>query len=984
MASISLYDENQLCKIIEPAGAPNQLFYIHEVPAIVEILKNADDPNPNIKLELYPIIEDNEKNIDELDVKSLIINQNCNNTNFDFTNLFKQMFPSKTSNNEVNFIGTFENCIDFKLSTLMMNHGESNLVGFNDRYPHLRADYLKSHMTDTFRNVAISELTKTVPKNTEQYLAYNLVLAWTEYIKTMYDEYVKIVWSLLRKKFNISDLNYEWSPSGLLEKNLENISTVIEKTLKYEQIKTYLNGDIKKENEYQKIFNDNTEKEKFDYAIDSVYILIGSQIENVVDDFKNILNNRNEFKFGYDLTPTTITTNFKNWLSSLNEKLININTKYFDINVIDKIDENSKLNSIKGELSYNTFVSNWGTKFSKNVELIISNSEKINQTLAKDFYDHLNANRYVNEWDEYYKILNDLFNRIATRQNKTLKDDLFNDLVISIAYDANNKEDTNIIQRKFYKVLGEYSKDYSISPLDITTYLKNTKVDNKRFLQAAIEKRFSEYEFKNVLNILSGNINDIIYILKNPQNIENKYKNSSLYNKFVSLFKICNPNNTIINDYFITFDKSIKLFNDEYVCDFKSDLFDYITVQLDKAFESPDNQCETVFSSDSEIDKLFAELKTNGNDLISKNIISTIDTLNKVEVKYLHNLLENSQFKDNFTENAAQIEYTNYCNVYANKFMLFNASTTNIEDYWGVSFNIMIDTNSLEITPKTEFSSKIEKYYKTVKIPDLQSQYIDLNNKANPTVADIQFCINSLSNYLYDTGCYGKKSGFKDNYYAQKSIIIDSVLNRVLDILIPMKLNNSDENYIYEIIENLEAKVRELENRELDEKQKQEEFNRNVNSYKAKLQEYVDKCKESLSIAIENYYALKNENIPNEYQSAVSPESYYEQGKINLKDNSFKTLVEFIDGKENETGNADKLKLYINNPNESYDETLFKTCSIYYNSAKGQINNYESFLITEGFNSQIDKLNEFGALISDYQAAYEERSTTNSDEITEE
>lgn len=981
MASISLYDENQLCKIIEPAGASNQLFYVHEVPEIVKIL--TEDTNPNIKLELYPILEDNDKNINELDVKSLIINQNCNDINFDFTNLFKQMFPIKTTNNEVNFIGTFENCVDFKLTTVIMNHNKANLSDFNNDYPHLSHDYLKSRMTDTFRNVAISEFTKTVPKNTEQYLAYNLVLAWTEYIKTMYDEYVKIVWSLLGKKFNVTNLNYEWSPSGLLEKNLENISTVIEKTLKYEQIKTYLNGDIEKEDEYQKIFNDNTEKEKFDYAIDSVYILIGSQIENVVDDFKNILNNRNEFKFGYDLTPTTITTNFKNWLSSLNEKLININTKYFNSDVVNTIDENSKLNSIKSELSYNAFVNDWSSKFSKNVDLINSNSEKINQTLAKEFYEHLNANRYVNEWDEYYKILNDLFNRIATRQNKTLKDDLFNDLVLSIAYDGTDKE-SNIIQKKFYKKLGEYNTEYSIAPLEITTYLKNTKIDNKRILRAAIEKRFSEYEFKNVLNILSGNIDDVIYMLKNPQNIENKYKNSSLYNKFVSLFKICNPNNTVINDYFITFDKSIKLYNDEYVCDFKSDLFDHITVQLDKAFESSDNQRETVFALDSEIDKLFKEFKTNGSDLVSKNIITTIDTLNKTEAKYLHNLLENSDFNDSFNENAAQIEYINYCNVFSNKFMLFNTSTKNIEDYWGVSFNVMIDTNTLEITPQNEFSSKIEKYYKNVKIPDLQSQYIGLNNKANPTVPDIQFCINSLSNYLYDTGCYGKKTGFVDKYYAKKTIIIDSALNRTLDFLIPMKLTISDENFIYEIIEELEAKVRELENRELDEKQKQEEFNRNVESYKTKLQEYVEQCKERLETAVSNYYALKNENIPSEYQSAVSPESYYIQGKTNLENNSFKTLVEFIDGKENEEGNADKLKRYINDATEPYSSTLYSQCIMYYNGAKGQINNYESFLITEGFSSQINKLNEFGALIEKYDETYKERSSVNNNETTEE
>lgn len=975
MASISLYDENQLCRIISPAGVSNQLFYVHEVPEAVKCLTN--DPNPKIKLELYPIVERNETQVNKLDVESLIFNENCNEISFDFGKLFNRLFGNKQTLTDIDFISSFENSSNFKLSTVKMS--EVNATGieyFNKNYPNLSSDYLKSHMYDTFRNAAIESLSNKQPENSSEYLVYNMVLAWTKYIESIYEEYVNIVWNLVNKKFNVNKLNYEWSPSSLLNSPV-NVSSVITKTLKYEQIERYLTNEIASEDEYIKVKNNNDEKLKFNYAINSVYILISKQIGSVVDDFNDMLNNHADFNFGYDLTSTTITTNFKSWLSGITDKLVNINTKYFDNNVVKTITDGS-LVSLKETLTYKYFVDKWTIRFSKNVDLISNNSEKIDKNTAKEFYEHLNSKRYVDDWEEYYKSLEDIFIRIINEKSKTLKDDLFNDLVVSIAYDEKDLN-LNRIQRQFYQVLGEYNKKYSIAPKDITEYLK-TLIDDKRILQAAIEKRFSEYEFKNILSIIKGNTSNIINIIKDKDltNIENNYyQNSSLYNKFISLFEIYNDNADAKN-YFITFDKSIKLLNDKYKCDFKTDLkTEDITVQLDNAFNPNDNMCETVFSSDSETDYLFNEIKINGYDLISNNISSTIDTLNKIEVKYLHKLLSDFDKEGNyFTELQAQAQYNNYYEKYSNKFMLFEISDKKIEDFWRKSFNLMIDKNATEIVPENEFASRLTNYYESVIIPNLNSIYLQYNNSS--IIYELQSCINNLTSYLYDVDCYGKKSGFSNNY-AQKTIIIDSVLNRSITFNVPMKLNNNDELYIYQIIESLESKVRELETRELTDEMKKEEFDKTVTAYQETLQRYVDGCaNEQLEIAIQNYYSLKNENIPNEYQSSVFTKNYYKEGKTNLTNNSFNTL---LNGKDNIKGiktYISELKSYIDGSSE-YDNSLITLAKIFYNGIKDIFNNYEDFLISEGFNTEVNAVKDLEQKIEDYDKKYKSSQENNDD-----
>lgn len=104
MASISLYNENQLCRIIKPAGASNQLFYIHEVPEIVKIITGNDSYNEDIQLKLYPIIESNESsNISELNVESLIVEQDCKDICFDFGSLFNELFYDVNKNKKNRF-----------------------------------------------------------------------------------------------------------------------------------------------------------------------------------------------------------------------------------------------------------------------------------------------------------------------------------------------------------------------------------------------------------------------------------------------------------------------------------------------------------------------------------------------------------------------------------------------------------------------------------------------------------------------------------------------------------------------------------------------------------------------------------------------------------------------------------------------------------------------------------------------------------------
>lgn len=967
MASISLYDENQLCRIISPAGVSNQLFYVHEVPEVVKKMMG-DETNPNITLELYPMTETNNKTLNVLDVNSLIVDQNLNNASFDFSKLFEKLFFN--SSNELNFNGTFENCDGFELSSVKMTVTNARTINdFNRIYKQLSTDYLKSHMTDTFRNAVLKEISNITPKS-EQYLAYNMISAWTAYIASTYQEYVDKVWELVYRKFKIDQKNYEWSPSGLLNTTPANTSTVITKTLQYEEIKEYLYNGIKTEQDYQDIFsgNDNDKKIRFNYAIESVYILISKQIETVVSDFENMLNSNADFNFGYDLSKNNITTNFKSWLTGINNKLVNINTKYFDDKIVSQITDKSQLFNLRKKLSYKTYVDDWGLRFSKNVELINNNSEKITKTLAEDFYTHLDANRYVEDWESYYDSLARLFDTIRKSINKTLKDDLFNDLVLSIAYDSTDKL-PNRIQRQFYNVFEEYKKQYSISPNDITEYLAKTTIDDKRILRAAIEKRFSEYEFKSILNIVRGNISKITDILKHvehAENIDDDYQNSALYTKFVSLFEICNSEEYI--DYFPTFSNSIKSIDDIYVCDFKTGLEDKVTVNL--SFNS-----ETVFSSTSDDDYLFNELKTNGSDFISKNITATINSLNLTEIKYLNNILSEYE-KDanklhNFSESAAQSEYYIYCNKYSNRFMLYDTGIKNITDVWRSSFNI----NGIgEFIPHEKFAKLLTDYYEN-KIELLKTDYEA--KKDSTLTVELQFCINSLTNYLYDTGCYGKKTGFSQDGYVQRTIIIDSTLNRALTFNVPMILEEKGE-YIYLIIEQLEAKVRELENRELSEKDKQDEFNRIIEAYKTKLQEYVDKCTESLPIAIENYYMLMNENIPIEYQEAVSPSDYYVKGKENLETKSFGALDTLIND------NTNKLEKYINNVDEVYDDTLYSTCLASYNYAIVSINNYESFLREKDFGKKIDSLKSFGVLIETYRITYEERSAVNSDESTEE
>lgn len=971
MASISLYDENQLCKIIEPAGAPNQLFYVHEVPEIVKKLVGDKDNNPNITLELYPIVEDNEKNINELNVESLIIGESCNNISFDVDKLFNNLFKNKKT--DLNFISSFEGSTDFKASTVTMSNVNANQLNvFNINYPCLSSNYLKSHMYDTFQNVAleINTLFSNNPTK-EQFLTYNMVYAWTEYMKTMYDEYINTIWNLLEENFNLKQSDYSWNGEELL-KDPKNVTKVVNNTYNNEAATKFLQTDIFTTSKYSNLSSN--EQIKFKYAANAIYIIVSQPINNIVQDFENMLNTNDIFKFENLLESSEykqkIPANFASWISTIHKNMLDIKTLIFK----DDFNKSSKvLSSIYPKLNTTNILTQWTPKFIKNVDLILLNSDVIGQgdaTVFKDLVNQIkNDERCIKDWETYYESLINEFSRIINNKPKSLENDLVNDLITSISYNNLKDDDTVLIQKQFHDVFKIYNKNYKIQPQTINNYL-NTKIDNKRIIPYAVETRFSKYEFKTVLDIInSDELDGIFNMLTNKDTLtSDNYTSSSYYTKIVSLYETSTQGN--FDKFFNIYNNSI-IINEtdkKYYCNF-NDTADYATISLEV-------KDEEVFSSSlNKTDKLFDKLKNNNEALLSNNIKIVINDINNFETIYLSNQLSTYLTNDYnlFTEIVAKTQYDNYCVKYYNKFILYDTEQSKLEDNWK---NEVCKENK---TPHDLFAEILTKYYEYFvnnSNNSLKTQYENCVNSEN--MVNLRDCINSLTNYLYDTGYYGKTTGL--NPTMNRTIIIDASLNRSISFNIPMEINGKK---IFEIINELESKISAIESKQLiDSEFKEQQFNSNVTTYKKQLQDYVDNCDgDDLFITITNYHNLKTLVIPDEYISAVNPTSYYTAGKDHLTNGSISTLITKLDKYLDNL--ASKIE-EVNKDVSKYNNDFYIDCYQYYNSVNNTTSQFSSFLEMEGFGDVLQKISEFHDKIDEYYKAYENNKPQDSgEEISE-
>lgn len=954
MASISLYNENQLCKIIKPAGAPNQLFYIHEVPEIVKILTGNDSYEDDIQLELYPIIESTESsNIKELNVESLIVKQDCKSATFDFGKLFDTLFLDK-ENTELNFIDSFESSSNFTSSTIKMSDIKPNtLQGFNRRYKHLNSNYLQSHMSDTFSNVVLDSnkiLSETLTYN--NFLSYNMVYAWTEYIKTMYDVYIDKIWNMLESEFSLKQSDYSWNAEELL-KTPKNVSKVVNNTYNNECAANFLNKDIF-DTEFYTSLNP-TEQIKFKYAASTIFIIISQPINNIVKYFENMLNTNELFKFddllddSLDKEPEKISTNLLNFISWFEK----IHRNFFEIKTeVLKDDLNKKsqaLSSIYPKLKYSYILNQWTPKFIKNVNLILLNSDKISSTNAVAFCKAISDNkRKIDNWEEYYSKLYNEFSRISTGRLKTLEDDLVNDLITSIGYENIKGDNDARIQKQFYDIFGIYNKNYKIQPSAINKYL-NEKIDNKKIITYAIESRFKNYEFKTTLEIIKNNADDIFNIIenKNSESLLNYYTNSTYYTQIISLYETSSTTN---------FDSFFKIYNDsitqndeneKYVCEFDNSA-DYASIVLD------DTSTYVFSSSGNNAEKLFNRLKNNSESLTYSSIQDTISKINNVETSYLKTQLNTYTIGyTDFNETIAKREYNIYCTKYSNKFILYDIEKGIFEDKWDKPLNEETDK-----TPKSSFGEILSKYYVNV-VDGLAYNYNVC--KDSDLVSTLRLCVNKLTNYLYDTGFYGKTSGLSDT--VSRSIIIDSTLNRTLSFDIPMAINNKK---IFEIIDELENKIIKIESNQAIDKDK---FDENVKVYEDQLKKFVKNCAdENLDISISNYKELRTLVIPDEYKNAISVNEYYTNGKTNLCNGSIQTLTNKIDS----FGLTEEKIEEVKNDYTKYDSELYNNCSEYYASISPIIDQYASFLKNENFDDVLTKIETFKENIENYKMAYEE------------